>query len=179
MEDGDKPFDINDLILHLQQDTYVDYAFYTRYNDNIDTEVMNWEEYVNDNLKPYIQQQLANGKIDSFLKDTYNEGSVKSITNKICSKITEASIKVSDLSRNKANIYCDGKWLNPSQTKEKLEELIVLYQEGLSKLHHIYITCCDIYSVNMTGETYSKYLNNTFQGNIKSKVFKSILTYYS
>ena len=177
-EEEEKPFDIADLISTIVQENYIEYERYTYYNNNIDKEFINWNEYITDHIKRDYQIKLANGNIDPFLKECYNEGSIKAIYNKICSVIPRGSFKVIDISRNKATMYCDGIWLNQAKTIEKIEELIVLYQESLSKLHHIYIACCDIHNVDITGETYLKYITNIFEGNINQKIRKSILSYF-
>lgn len=172
------PFDIADLISTIEQENYVDYNQYTYYNNTIDKEFINWEEYITDHIKRDYQIKLANGNIDPFLKECYDEGSIKAIYNKICSKIPQGSIKVIDISRNKATMYYDGEWLNQSKTIEKIEELIVLYQQSLYKLHHIYIGCCDKHKVDILGDTYLRYITNTFEGNINQKIRKSILSYF-
>lgn len=176
----EEPFDLDIVIGDLVQQNEISVEAYGYYDEIQDRESIDMIKYVNDKLSIKEQIEIAEGMLDEMLLETYEEDSIKAIYHKLCKVIPDGSIKVNDLSRSKYSIYCQGQWLNPVRSTEKLEELVELYQAKIKKLHEIYVICTDLHKVELKPEKFETMLINSCQGKeVKGKVVKLILSYYN
>ena len=176
-EDGlPLPVDVDDIIHHIEHETFIDLEPYTK-NNTID-----WDNYVKEQLDEDIHLKMKNEKVPyEILKETYDENSEKAIFKKMCKLIPKDTIKIKDVSRGKFYIFCEGKWLNQVEATEKLEKMIDTLQRHITNLHIIYATCDELYRGcgSVFCENYSNYSEKVCQGNaIKKSIVKSILEYY-
>ena len=175
-----EPFDLDIIINDLVQQNEISMDRYGYYNEFEQKEIIDWKKYMNDILTKKEQLKIAQGEIDEMLKETYKEGSIKSIYHKLRNVIPAESIKVKDISRSKYSIYCEGKWLNNSRSEEKLAELIDLYQHRIANLHHAYMTCMELHNIDLKGDVFEVYIKNLFEGReVIGKVIKLVLAHYN
>lgn len=179
-EPVEEPFDLDILICDLMQQNEISMENYGYYNEIQERELIDMTKYVNHKFSKEQQIDMAEGMLDEMLLETYEEKSIKAIYHKLCKVIPNGSIKVNDISRSKYSIYCEGSWLNPVRSSEKLEELVELYQNKIKTLHEIYITCMDLHNVDLKPEKFDTMLSNACQGKeATSKVVKLVLGYYN
>jgi hypothetical protein len=144
-QEDDKPtIDIDDVINHIDYDTYVDWDDYTIYRDY--AEFVDWDKYIKEKVDEQTIEKISQGLVPyTILEDTYKYDSCKAIQNKLCLLIPKNILKVKDFARKKYSIYCQEKWLSIEDSKEKLLEIINTLQHHIDTLHRIYFVCYEKY----------------------------------
>jgi hypothetical protein len=179
VEEPVEPFDLDILIYDLIQKNEISKEQYGYYDEIQERDTIDMTKYVNDHFSKEEQIDMAEGNLDEMLLQSYKEGIVKAIYNKLCKVIPSGSMKVNDLSRSKYSIYCEGSWLNHINSAEKLEEIVNLYQSNMQKLHSIYMTCMELHNVELKHEEFNNMLTNLCQGkDVIYKVIKQLLGYF-